>query len=139
MPTESTTSTVTPAGTSPSPTRIDKPWGEELLLGRTANTVVKLLRIDPEHRLSLQYHRRKSETLILLSGEAVLTTGNDARHLIDQLLETGKHRVVDAGVLHRLSAGALGADILEVATRHLGVAEDEDIVRLADDYGRVAQ
>jgi len=39
------------------------------------------------------------------------------------------------GVIHRLSAGSAGADILEIASR--APDDAEDIVRLADDYGRV--
>ncbi len=136
MSTNSPASTIAPEDAGTPPIHIDKPWGEELILSRTAGEVVKLLRVRPGHRLSLQYHRRKSETLILLSGEAQLTIGGDVRQLVDHPLRVGARRVVAAGVLHRLSAGAVGADILEVASRPPGDAED--IVRLADDYGRAA-
>ena len=115
--------------------RIPKPWGEELILNRSPDTVVKALRIHPNQRLSLQFHRRKRETLMLLSGEALLTVGRSVALLRHRPLAAGVHEEIAAGVIHRLSAGASGADILEIASRLPD--DDEDIVRLADDYGRV--
>lgn len=115
--------------------RIAKPWGEELILKRSATSVVKALRIRPGHRLSLQFHRRKRETLMLLSGDAVLTLGRSVETLREIPLHEGDRQEIEAGVIHRLGAGASGADILEIASR---LPDDvEDIVRLADDYGRV--
>lgn len=115
--------------------RIPKPWGEELILSRTADSVVKALRIEPNQRLSLQFHRRKHETLMLLGGEAVLTCGSRMDDLRDTHLRAGDHEEIAAGVIHRLSAGTSGAEILEIASRLPD--DEEDIVRLADDYGRV--
>lgn len=115
--------------------RISKPWGEELILRRTTTSVVKALRIKPEQRLSLQYHRRKRETLMLLSGDAVLTLGPSIDMLQEMTLDEGERQEVEAGMVHRLAAGASGADILEIASRLPD--DEEDIVRLADDYGRV--
>lgn len=114
--------------------RIAKPWGEELILDRTADTVIKALRIHPNQRLSLQFHRYKRETLMLLGGEAILTVGSCIELLRDIPLHTAGREEVAAGVIHRVSAGPSGADILEIAVE---VPDDaEDIVRLADDYGR---
>lgn len=115
--------------------RIPKPWGEELILRRTSSTVVKALRIRPDQRLSLQYHRRKRETLMLLSGHAVLTLGPRIDTLHEIAMQEGERQEVEAGMVHRLAAGASGADILEIASRLPD--DEEDIVRLADDYGRV--
>jgi len=115
--------------------RVPKPWGEELILSRSADTVVKALRIHPNHRLSLQFHRYKHETLMLLSGEAILTFGHCLERLRELPLRCGAREEIAVGVIHRLSAGSAGADILEIASR--APDDAEDIVRLADDYGRV--
>lgn len=114
--------------------RIGKPWGEELILNRSADSVVKMLRIYPGCRLSLQFHRHKRETLMLLDGEATLTVGPSISWLRDTVLSPGARAVIEPRILHRISAGTSGADILEVASRPPN--DDEDIVRLADDYGR---
>lgn len=132
MAKESGTSTIL---THPPLVRIPKPWGEELILRRTSSTVVKALRIRPDQRLSLQYHRRKRETLMLLSGHAVLTLGPRIDTLHEIAMQEGERQEVEAGMVHRLAAGASGADILEIASRLPD--DEEDIVRLADDYGRV--
>jgi mannose-6-phosphate isomerase-like protein (cupin superfamily) len=114
--------------------RVLKPWGEELILDRTSDAVVKALRINPNQRLSLQFHRHKHETLMLLGGAAMLTLGSQIDQLRETPLQAGLERGIVAGTIHRLSAGPLGADILEIASR---LPDDvEDIVRLADDYGR---
>lgn len=116
--------------------RITKPWGEELILDRSTDSVVKMLRINPTSRLSLQFHRQKHETLMLLSGAAVLTAGPSTDALHDAKLEPGARVEIEPRTIHRVAAGSAGADILEVATR---LSDDEDdIVRLSDDYGRVA-
>lgn len=116
--------------------RIDKPWGEELILTRASDSIVKMLRINPNCRLSLQFHRRKHETLMLLNGDAELTLGPSATRLTQTPLVAGTQVSIPPQTVHRLSAGRQGADILEVASR---VPDDaEDIVRLADDYGRAA-
>lgn len=116
--------------------RIDKPWGEELILSRTGTSIVKMLRIAPHRRLSLQFHRRKQETLMLLSGSAMLTIGPSAERLRHVSMLTGVREDIAAGVVHRVSASGDGADILEVASRP-EEEDGDDIVRLADDYGRV--
>ena len=133
MALESASSTV-PAG--PFPERIAKPWGEELILRRSADSVVKMLRINPRSRLSLQFHRQKHETLMLLSGTALLSVGPSADRLRDSRLAPGTCVAIAPRTIHRVEAGSAGAEVLEVASR---LTDDEDdIVRLADDYGRVA-
>lgn len=133
MTLESATSTL---AAGPPLERIEKPWGEELILNRVGDTVVKLLRIKPGCRLSLQYHRQKHETLMLLSGSARLTLGSSAESLHSARLDPDVRVLIEPRTVHRVAAGSAGADILEVATR---LSDDEDdIVRLADDYGRVA-
>ena len=97
--------------------RIAKPWGEELILSRSADSVVKMLRINPRSRLSLQFHRRKHEVLMLLSGSALLTAGPSVDRLRDRSLEPGARVAIEPPTIHRVEAGPNGADILEVASR----------------------
>ncbi|MCG2802267.1 MAG: hypothetical protein L6311_09240, partial [Cellulomonas sp.] len=50
-----------------------KPWGHETVFAGGENGYVgKLLTIAVGQSLSLQYHREKDETLVILSGAAVL-------------------------------------------------------------------
>ena len=125
-----------PAQVVPPLERIAKPWGEELILDRSGDSVVKMLRVDPHSRLSLQFHRRKHETLMLLSGSALLTLGRSVDRLREHTLVPGVRVEIEPRTIHRVEAGSTGADILEVASRLID--DEDDIVRLADDYGRVA-
>ena len=124
--------TPTPSGAAAAEVQIRKPWGEEIILERRPGAVTKLLRLRPHHRLSLQYHRRKSETLLLLSGAVELTLGRDRSRLRRRIMKPGDSAAIPSGLIHRLSALQQGADVLETASTD----DDDDIVRLADDYGR---
>lgn len=114
--------------------RIAKPWGEEVILSRSAAAVCKVLRIRRGERLSLQYHRRKRETLIVLRGAALLTLGERRDALRRRRVSRGERIAVAAGVIHRLEALEEDAEVLEFAFGAMG--EGDDVVRLEDDYGR---
>ena len=113
--------------------RIDKPWGYELIWARTDRYVGKILHIDAGHALSLQYHERKDETLYLLSGTLELELGDDESALQIIALAPGESVHMWPGRRHRLTARTT-CDVLEVSTPEL-----DDVVRLADRYGRVGK
>ena len=110
--------------------RIDKPWGYEIVWAETDRYVGKILHLDEGTRLSLQYHERKEETLLLQAGRALVTLGDAGEEL--QVREIGPGEVIHVppGRRHRLQA-LTACDFVEVSTTEL-----EDVVRLADDYGR---
>ena len=111
--------------------RVDKPWGYELIWAHTDRYVGKILHIETGHALSLQYHQRKDETLYLLSGVLDLEVGEDEGAALQTItLQPGESIHMWPGRRHRLSARA-ACDVLEVSTPEL-----EDVVRLADRYGR---
>jgi mannose-6-phosphate isomerase-like protein (cupin superfamily) len=112
-------------------TRVEKPWGYELIWAHTERYVGKILHIEAGHALSLQYHRRKDETLYLLAGTLELEIGDDERNLQSMALQPGESVHMWPGRRHRLSARTT-CDVLEVSTPEL-----DDVVRLADRYGRV--
>ena len=64
--------------------KIEKPWGYELIWAQTDNYVGKILFIKQGHRLSLQYHEKKEETLLLKSGtaEVEIGTGPEGGHKV---------------------------------------------------------
>jgi mannose-6-phosphate isomerase len=112
------------------PQRTEKPWGHELLWVWGDRYAAKILHIEAGHRLSLQYHRVKEETLLLVRGRMVLELegphGNMERHAVIP----GQLFHILPGRKHRLAALET-CDVLEVST-----AELEDVVRLQDDFGR---
>jgi mannose-6-phosphate isomerase-like protein (cupin superfamily) len=110
--------------------RVEKPWGYELLWAHTDRYVGKLLHIEPGEALSLQYHRRKDETLYVFAGTLQLEVGDDETALQTLVLGPGDRIHLRPGRRHRLTART-ACDVLEAST-----PEIDDVVRLADRYGR---
>ena len=115
------------------PEKIEKPWGYELIWAHTDHYVGKILHIERGEALSLQYHRKKDETLYVLTGSLDLQIG-DTDHALEVLqLQPGESIHLPPGRRHRLTARET-CDVLEAST-----IEIDDVVRLDDRYGRVAK
>ena len=112
-------------------TRVEKPWGYELHWAKTERYVGKILHITAGHKLSVQYHVQKDETVYLLSGElkyCVQLDGSERPE--DMQLKVGEAFHVTPGTIHYMEA-VTDCDVLEASTPHL-----DDVVRLTDAYGR---
>ena len=110
--------------------RVDKPWGYELIWARTKDYVGKILHINRGHKLSLQYHRIKEETIFLSAGTMILVFENEQGELQEVPMSAGEAHHVPVGRKHRMIA-VEDCDVVEVSTPHLS-----DVVRLEDGYGR---
>jgi mannose-6-phosphate isomerase len=111
------------------PKRVEKPWGHELWWAQTERYVGKLLHVKAGHRLSLQYHEKKDETIHLWSGELQLVL-DEGEGLLEHVMRPGESYHVKPFTKHRMVA-ITDCDILEVST-----PEVHDVVRLEDAYGR---
>jgi mannose-6-phosphate isomerase-like protein (cupin superfamily) len=109
--------------------RVDKPWGYELIWAHTERYVGKVLHIRAGHRLSLQFHRIKDETIHVWSGSMRLVI-EEGGELVERELEPGDGCRIPPGVRHRMIA-ITDCDVLEASTPEL-----DDVVRLEDSYGR---
>lgn len=112
------------------PQRTDKPWGFELLFAHTSQYAGKVIFVKKGHRLSLQYHRTKDETVYVYQGKVMLETRTSNGEVLTTLLHSGQNARIPPGTVHRLKA-VEDSTLFEVSTPEL-----EDIVRLEDDYGR---
>ena len=111
--------------------KVEKPWGHELIWAKTKDYVGKVLHIKKGHKLSLQYHREKEETIMVWSGKMILVFENEQGVLEEILLASGEAHHIPTGKKHRMIA-VEDTDVFEVSTPQL-----EDVVRLEDGYGRV--
>jgi mannose-6-phosphate isomerase len=109
---------------------VDKPWGHELIWAETARYVGKILHVRAGERLSLQYHRVKDETVMLLSGRLLFEHFREGEAPRSVELKVREPFHIPPGLRHRMIA-IEDADILEVSTPEL-----DDVVRLEDRYGR---
>jgi mannose-6-phosphate isomerase-like protein (cupin superfamily) len=111
------------------PRRVEKPWGYELIWAHSERYVGKILHVTLGHALSRQFHRRKDETIHLLSGSMrfEFDAGDGPR---DVVLRPGDSMRIRPGTIHRMVA-LTDCDVLEASTPEL-----DDVVRLEDRYGR---
>ncbi len=113
------------------PEVILKPWGKEIWFANQPGYAGKILCLNDGHRYSLQYHERKTETQYVLKGKIKLLIGPSEDALEEIILNPGEKFDVFPGTIHRAQAIEGDAELLEVSTSDL-----DDVVKLADDYGR---
>jgi mannose-6-phosphate isomerase len=115
----------------PAVEHVPKPWGHETIWARTERYVGKILHVRKGESLSLQYHRRKEETIRVLTGTIDFEVGaaDEPRRTVRLGPGDGWH--IPPGIRHRMIA-VEDTDILEVSTPEL-----DDVVRLDDRYDRV--
>ncbi|MBI2634358.1 cupin [Candidatus Peregrinibacteria bacterium] len=107
-----------------------KPWGKEIWFANNDKYAGKILHILGGHRYSLQFHEKKQETQYIYSGKVKLTYGTDQNNLQEKILNKGDKIDVHPYTIHRLEA-IEDSEVFEVSTPEL-----DDVVKLADDYGR---
>ena len=112
--------------------RVYRPWGffETLHLG--PGTQVKLIEVNPGAALSLQYHHKRAEHWVVVSGQALVVRGDE-----NLVLEENESTYIPIGMQHRLENKSQQAlRIIEVQVgSYLG---EDDIVRLEDRYKRTS-
>jgi quercetin dioxygenase-like cupin family protein len=109
--------------------RVEKPWGYELIWAHTERYVGKILHVKEGHKLSLQFHRQKDETIYVQAGRLRFQV-DEGQGLVDKDLSPGESYHIKPNTQHRMVA-LTDCDILEVSTPEL-----DDVVRLEDSYGR---
>ncbi len=111
-------------------TRVDKPWGYEIVYALTDRYCGKVLFIRAGEQLSLQFHRVKDEVVYVHEGRIELEVGEPGRTLDTEVVGPGRSFRFTPGTVHRWRA-LEDTFILEVSTPDL-----DDVVRLEDAYGR---
>lgn len=114
-------------------TKVDKPWGHELIFAKTRKYVGKILFVKKGESLSLQFHRKKDETIFISEGWINLYYGDDPSRMRKIKMKKGESFHIPPNMLHRMVA-LKNTYIFEVSTPQL-----KDVVRLEDKYGRVAK
>ena len=108
----------------------ERPWGNFDVLLDVQGLKVKRLKIKPGQRLSLQLHRRRDENWFVVEGEGILTVGSVNTPI--RANDTVDIKRYTAHSVECVSEASLV--IVEIQT---GKCNEDDIVRLEDDYGRI--
>ena len=112
------------------PQKTEKPWGFELLFAQTPKYAGKLIFVKKGHRLSLQYHKKKDESIYIYKGEALIEIEGSDGCMTSTVVQPGYCIRIPPLTKHRLKA-IEDTTLFEVSTPEL-----EDTTRLEDDYGR---
>ncbi|MFH0906830.1 MAG: mannose-6-phosphate isomerase [bacterium] len=105
-----------------------KPWGKYIILEKKQGYWIKKLFVRKGATTSLQSHKGRFEIWIVLSGRVELIKGS-----LCFKFKQGEFLKIDKKEKHRIT-GLKESWILEVAFGH---AQENDIIRFKDDYGRV--
>jgi len=109
---------------------VEKPLGYEVRWAVTDRYLGKILHVRKGEALSLQYHERKDECLLVVRGCVDTEIGFEDGELKTHRMREGDSVHLVPGTRHRLTA-VEDTDIYEVST-----PEIDDVVRLEDRYGR---
>ena len=113
------------------PSVVHRPWGTYTTLEEKNGYKVKRIAVKPGHALSLQYHRRRTEHWMVVQGTAIVQIGEREHRTVP-----GQYRYIPLNETHRLTND--GQDELVLIEVQCGdYLHEDDIVRLADFYGRV--
>lgn len=113
------------------PTRIEKPWGYELVWALSDRYCGKLLFVRAGEQLSLQFHNRKDETIYVQRGRIEIEIGAPGDRIPEsEVVGEGAAFRIRPGMIHRWRA-LEDSVVLEASTPEL-----DDVVRLEDRYGR---
>jgi mannose-6-phosphate isomerase len=110
-----------------------RPWGTFTVLDEADGFKVKRIEVLPGKRLSYQKHARRAEHWVVVQGTAKVTL--DDR---DILVAAGEAVDIAIGAAHRVENPG-GETLVFIEVQRGGYLGEDDIVRLQDDFGRVAE
>ena len=112
------------------PARVHRPWGWYQTMDLGERFRVKRIQVAPGKQLSLQKHHHRAEHWVVVSGTAEVTRDGEVL-----LVRENESVYLPLGCVHRLAnPGKIPVQIIEIQTG--AYLEEDDIVRLQDDFGR---
>ncbi len=112
------------------PAAVHRPWGTYATLKEESGYKVKRITVKPGQSLSLQYHHQRAEHWVVVQGTAIVQIGD-----VEHRTLPGEYRYIPLKEKHRLTN--VGTDeLVLIEVQCGGYLGEDDIVRLADTYGR---
>lgn len=107
-----------------------RPWGFYRIIEENENYKIKYIYVAPGQRLSLQRHKYRAESWVIIHGRSFITI-DDSTFIIRERESVS----IEKGQLHRIEAPA--DDYIEFIEIQTGTYfGEDDIERIEDDYGR---
>ncbi|MFA9445102.1 phosphomannose isomerase type II C-terminal cupin domain [Egicoccus sp. AB-alg6-2] len=105
-----------------------RPWGQFRRYTCDEVSTVKLITVQAGRPLSLQRHQHRDELWIVLDDGLVVQVGDEIT-----VATAGDEFYIPRGTVHRVTGGATAGRFVEIC---FGAFDEDDIERLADEYGR---
>ena len=110
--------------------RVYRPWGWYQSIDECERFKVKRICVQPKASLSLQKHHHRAEHWVVVKGTAEVLCDDQT-----MLLSENQSTYIPLGAVHRLSnPGSIPLEMIEVQSG--SYLEEDDIIRLEDNYGR---
>lgn len=109
--------------------KIEKPWGNFEQFCHNEKVTVKILNVNANEELSLQYHHNRDEFWKVISGKGNLILGNKIH-----VGNVGDEFFIKREERHQIKTSNSSFSILEIS---FGDFDENDIVRLEDKYNRI--
>jgi len=107
-----------------------RPWGKFRSYPCKQAKSIKIITVKPGSALSLQYHHKRSEFWVVLDSGLEITLGGRTWKP-----KKGEEIFIPKKIPHRLRC--ISKEPARVMEIWIGQSEEEDIVRVQDDYGRL--
>ena len=107
-----------------------RPWGYYRVLADEPDHKVKRIVVYGGKRLSLQRHQKRQEHWYLLSGEGLVTRGEEQIPLT-----AGQSVDIPQGALHRMENSGQ-EEVVFIEVQQGSYFGEDDIERIEDDFGR---
>jgi mannose-6-phosphate isomerase len=110
-----------------------RPWGFYRVLEEREMYKVKRIEVLPGRRLSYQRHERRTEHWMVVHGEAIVTLDGQEKQLASgqsiDIPERAAHRIANVGT----------DSLVFIEVQRGEYLEEDDIIRLEDDFGRTGE
>ena len=116
-----------------SPTYDQRPWGSFTVLDDAVDFKVKRIEVLPGKRLSYQRHSRRAEHWFVVRGTAKVTLNG-----VEILVAAGEAIDIGVEMAHRVENPDAIETLIFIETQTGDYFGEDDIVRLEDDFNRVA-
>ena len=109
--------------------KVEKPWGNFEQFSTNEKVTVKLLNVQPNEALSLQFHYHRDELWRVIDGAGYIVIGKKKIPV-----KKGDEFFIPRSTTHQIITNNFALIILEVS---FGNFDENDIVRLQDKYNRI--
>ncbi|TVZ28684.1 mannose-1-phosphate guanylyltransferase/mannose-1-phosphate guanylyltransferase/mannose-6-phosphate isomerase [Gillisia sp. Hel_I_86] len=106
----------------------ERPWGNFERFTHNEVSTVKILTVNPNEELSLQFHHNREEFWRVLDGRGSFVIGDKTT-----IGRQGDEFFIPKETVHQIKTADSSVSILEIA---FGNFDENDIVRLKDKYKR---